>query len=135
MLFHIVDDEKYNKAINNISKLLTKDGFFIFSDVFLHSESKCLEHYVARSKKEIEEVIRKHGFEIIKRRPVFFFMHTPIDTHNKFIHWVWKMQNKIIHRGYKWANLLGFLIYPIEIIMINLFKEGPSTEIMICRKK
>ena len=31
--------------------------------------------------------------------------------------------------------LLGALIYPIEKALVRLMREGPSTELMVCRKR
>ena len=39
VLFHIVDDARYERAIQNISALLSPGGVFFFSDLFLHGET------------------------------------------------------------------------------------------------
>ncbi len=39
VLFHILEDEKFEKAIFNISKMLKPGGYFIWSDNFVHQKS------------------------------------------------------------------------------------------------
>ena len=36
VLFHIVDDNRYEKAIKNIHSMLKSNGIFVFSDNFIH---------------------------------------------------------------------------------------------------
>ena len=40
VLFHVVDDKKYEKTISNIYNLLQDDGYFILSDNFVHAEDR-----------------------------------------------------------------------------------------------
>lgn len=39
VLYHIVNDDRYQRAFENISKMLRPGGFFVFSENFIHRET------------------------------------------------------------------------------------------------
>jgi 2-polyprenyl-3-methyl-5-hydroxy-6-metoxy-1,4-benzoquinol methylase len=50
VLFHIVDDDRYGRALENVSGLLKPGGFFVWSDNFLrHGRRDAGLHQVSRS--------------------------------------------------------------------------------------
>lgn len=135
VLFHIVDDEKFQQALSNIHGLLKQGGYFILSDNFIHRPTYRSKHHVSRNIKEFEEALDKAGFKIIYRKPAFVFMNAPVDAKGRFVPWVWRMQEKLIYRNKKFGNFLGAMFYPFELLLTRLKKEGPSTEVVICVKK
>jgi SAM-dependent methyltransferase len=134
VLFHIADDKRYVKAINNIFSLLKPNGFFLWSDNFLHKKIFRTTHHVSRSLEYIEMVLDSAGFKIVERRPMFYFMNAPIDTSNRFYHLLWKIITKMVSESEYHGWIVGSFLYPLELICVDLAKEGPSTEIMICKK-
>jgi SAM-dependent methyltransferase len=137
MLFHIVDDERYRTAISNIHSLLRPGGWFIFSDVLLRSGGKRVDHMVCRSRDETYSVLRRTGFEIVRRRPVFVLMH-PVDSRGEVQKFAWRAVTYPI-RKCRWlteplGGALGATLYPLESLLTSVVHEGPSTEMIICRK-
>ena len=135
VLFHVVEDDRFIQAINNIHFLLKSEGIFLISDNFVHAETYRGNHHVNRSLNYITEVLKKAGFEILMRKPSFYFLNAPVDTESKFLRWFWNLQSKIIYRGDFYANILGAVVYPVDWLILQFISEGPTTEIMICRKK
>ncbi|MCL6471338.1 MAG: class I SAM-dependent methyltransferase [Firmicutes bacterium] len=135
VLFHIVDDDKYKNAIKNIADLIKPGGYLIFSDNFLHGETFRTQHQVCHTLNNIEEILAKAGFDIIKRKPMCYFMNYPIDSEKVIFKKVWSLIQKNTARGEKYGNRIGAILYPIESLAIRIFRESPTTEIMICRKK
>jgi SAM-dependent methyltransferase len=135
VLFHIVDDEKFQQALNNIHAILNQDGYFILSDNFIHRPTFRSKHHVSRNIKEFEIALENAGFKIIYRKPAFVFMNAPVDARGKFIPWVWRMQEKLIYRNKRFGGFLGAIFYPFELFLTRIKKEGPSTEVVICVKK
>ncbi len=135
VLFHIVDDFIYQKAFENIYSLLANDGFLIFSDLFLHGETKRSTHIVHRSLDQIEQILSEVGFQVVERRPMFVLMNTPWDSNSKFLKKFWQMVTKAV-QSYDWAGqkIVGSTLYPMELALVSTFKESPATEIMICKK-
>ena len=63
VLFHIVDDEKYNRAITNIASLVKSGGYFIYSDNFMKSQAR-IEHQSGRTEEAILAALRQNSFEV-----------------------------------------------------------------------
>ena len=135
VLFHIMDDARYEKAIINIYHLLNPDGLFLWSDNFLHDSPYRVTHQACRTLPFIESLLYKTGFEIVGRWPVFYFMNAPLDISCRLHRYFWKLITVLVSRYENWSRIIGCFLYPIELIFINTVKEGPSTEFMICRKR
>ena len=134
VLFHIVDDERYTQAFENIYQLLKHDGIFIFSENFVHGEEIRYPHHVSRPLGTIQDQVTNAGFEVICRVPMFYFMNTPVDTTNRIHHGIWRRISKWASKSTFLGFLLGICLYPFELILITFLKEGPTTELMICKK-
>lgn len=135
VLFHIVDDDKYAKAISNIYNLLKPNGILIFSENFIHNQSARSRFQSTRSLNEIQSLIQRSGFLVLERSPMFYFMNTPVDSDGVMINKLWYMVKRIANKGEAFGYMIGCLLYPFEIMMISTRKESPSTEMMICKKQ
>ena len=133
VLFHIVDDTRYENAIRNIFSLLKPGGFFIFSDNFLHHDSIRSARQVSRSLNVIQKVLRQNHFEVILRRPMFVLMNAPIDTNRSVLRAIWHAITSAVQYSESMAFIVCTILYPIELLLISIIKESPSTEMMICR--
>jgi 2-polyprenyl-3-methyl-5-hydroxy-6-metoxy-1,4-benzoquinol methylase len=135
VLFHIVDDNRYEKAIKNIHSMLKPKGIFVFSDNFVHGPAIRSTYQVSRSLSHIEKTLFDNGFEIIQRRPMFVLMNSPVDTTKRTSKRIWRYLSLLLQRyGDTVGSTVGCFLYPIEMILVSLLKETASTEIMICRK-
>src|SRR5215475_12148496 len=67
VLFHIVDDTRYENAIRNIFSLLKPGGLFIFSDNFLHCNSLRSARQVSRSLDMIHKILQEKNFQVLLR--------------------------------------------------------------------
>jgi SAM-dependent methyltransferase len=133
VLFHIVDDSKYERAIKNISTLLKAGGLFIFSDNFLHGDTVRATNQVSRSLTTIQKILEQNNFEVVLRRPMFVLMSTPIDSTRRIMKLIWRIVTSLVQRGEGTAYIVGGIMYPLELLLVTLIKESPSTEIMICK--
>jgi SAM-dependent methyltransferase len=135
VLFHVVDDEKYKKALENIYAALRPGGFFVFSEFFLHSESlKIAIHVMARSREKIEGLLSDIGFIICDRAPMFVVMNYPIDSRSKLLQRLWKIMARVVSIHNCFGFTIGAVLYPIEQLCAFLRKETPTTKMMVCRK-
>jgi 2-polyprenyl-3-methyl-5-hydroxy-6-metoxy-1,4-benzoquinol methylase len=134
VLFHIVDDVRYRTAMANINSLLGPGGYFFFSDNFLHRDALRSHHQVSRPLVSIERILQETGFKILDRIPMFVIMNAPVDTRNRFLPLTWKLITSTARRGEFASNATGCVLYPIELFLTSIGKEGPSTEMMICKK-
>jgi SAM-dependent methyltransferase len=134
MLYHIVDDAGYARAIANLAALLARGGVLVFTENLLHSQTQRAEHQTSRSFSEVCELLHEHGLKIELRRPVFVLMNTPVDSDSAFLGRSWTTVNSLVRRSPRWGDAVGAILYPVDVILSRFVREGPSTEIVVCRK-
>jgi SAM-dependent methyltransferase len=135
VLFHIVDDALYAAAYANVARLLKEGGYFLFSEVLLHSRTVRVRHQVSRPLEEVEALLRANGLEIISRRPMLVLMNPPIDSANPVARGLWRVLEGILTRAPSTGGVLGALLYPIELLLVSRLSESPTTEVVVCRKR
>jgi SAM-dependent methyltransferase len=135
VLFHIVDDIKFEKAIQNISSMLKKGGYFIYSDNFVNGKTDRRTHQVSHSKDELYLFFEKAGFEIIKHKPFMVLSNYPIDSKNPLLHIYWFFIENIIALIKPLGTPIGWILYQIDKLLINILDKSVSTEIILLRKK
>ena len=134
MLFHIVDEEGYVRAIQNLAGLLAPGGLLVLTENFVHRDTRRVRHEVDRSLEEIGSLLEGAGLVIESRRPLFVLMNTPVDSNSRFLEKTWTGVNLVVRHGPRSANLAGALLFPLDLALTHIMREGPSTEIMVCRK-
>jgi hypothetical protein len=134
VLFHIVDDSRVAQAVQNNYSIFQPGGLLVFSDNFFHGETIRATNQVSRSLKEIENVLIAAGFKIVERTPMFALMNYPVDSESQILKKSWRILAKIVSIHEISGFLIGALLYPVELLCVAAVKEGPSTEMMICRK-
>lgn len=135
VLYHIIDDERYEIAIKNIYGMLRPGGFFILSDNFVHRTTIRGSNQVSRSLYQIEDIVKRTGFQIISRKPLFFLMNYPVDSDSSIKKKLWNMSVLPATKSEAYGFVIGTILYPVELAMVNLFKESPTTEVMVCRRQ
>lgn len=134
VLFHIVDDARYTRAMRNVFSLLRPGGLFGFSEEFLHHPAPRAEHVVYRTMQEIERLLGATGFEIVARVPFHYFMNYPDDTRSRLAQRLWQALGKILSLHKLCGFLIGAGLYPVERLAVSLAHESPTSEFMLCRK-
>jgi SAM-dependent methyltransferase len=135
VLFHIVDDERYGQAMKNVFALLKPGGMFVWSDNFLrHGRRDAAQHQVSRPLEASTELLKDAGFEIVSRRPMFWLMNGPVDSTSRILHGWWKRLTRVVRHSDRVANVVGAMLFPVELTLTRVLRESPTTEIMVCRK-
>lgn len=134
VLFHIVDDRRFRNAIGNIHGALKPGGLFVWSDYFLHGREWRIQHQACRSLADIEGILDGSGFEISQRGPMFVLMANPLDA-GWFVRMLWYAAASLVSVSERFGGAVGRILYPREKRLIASRAEGPSTEIMVCRKR
>jgi SAM-dependent methyltransferase len=134
VLFHIVDDRKYRRALSNVYDRLRPGGFLFFTGNFLHTETRRSQHIVHRSLDEIRQVVEETGFEIVDRQPVFVVMNEPVDSPPALIRHLWPKIFRIASHSEAAGQFLGSVLFALEVPLTRMLGESPTTEIMVCRK-
>jgi SAM-dependent methyltransferase len=134
ILFHIVDDAAYQRALSNVFAALRPGGFFVFTENFLHGPTQRAEHQVSRSLRDIEAMLRQAGFVTIVRRPLFVLMNNPVDSNSWLLRSWWRNLVRVLHRAPRTSGAVGTLLYGPELALVRAVRDGPSTEVMVCRR-
>ena len=127
VLYHLVDDRRFMRAFSNVFELLEPAGYFVFTENFVHGDAVRVPHQASRSLQEIERAATDAGFEILRRRPVFYLMNTPIDSESRVHQTWWRVLKRLASRD-EWIGAgLGAMLYPLELALVSRLTEGPST--------
>ncbi|GAA4389272.1 class I SAM-dependent methyltransferase [Brevibacterium sp. NPDC049920] len=132
MLFHITDDAGHAQALRNAARLLRPGGLFVFSENFLFGPEQRGPRQVNRSMHTIERELAAAGLEPIRHTPMFVLMNAQVDAP-----WLRRRAWALVMRTVTAAGLGGLagrLLYPLEMRLLASRREGPSTELMICRR-
>jgi SAM-dependent methyltransferase len=133
VLFHVVDDERFGRAFETVFSLLRPGGVFVFSENFLRGGEQRAHHQVSRTLGTIEGAVTRAGFEIVERRPMFVLLNAPVDSRSPVLRATWQAFVSASARANALGGALGALAYPLELALLARAKEGPSTELMVCR--
>jgi len=134
VLFHIVDDTAFARAIENIASLLRPGGYAMLSDNFVHGPELRIVHQVCRPLDQIVAALRKAGLELERRVPMFVLMNTPIDTRSRIYAKAWRYMMGPVRLLHWLGHVQGAVMYPVEILLTKFLAESPTTELLVCRK-
>jgi SAM-dependent methyltransferase len=135
VLYHVVDDDGYRRAVANLNTLLKPGGVLILSENLVHGAWQRTEHQVSRDINWILGLLSDNGFEVAERRPVFVLMNTPIDSRSRLLEFSWATLMSLVKLRPAMGSVLGATLFPVELALTALLREGPSTEIVAARKR
>lgn len=134
MLYHIVDDSRYDQALKNFSLLVKHNGYLVFSENLLTTEEVRLEHQVSRTEEHVFAELKNNGFQLVRRVPMFVFMNDPVRTNNRIMRKLFSITYRLASKSERSGKLIGSLLYPIESFLIGRLNIGPSTETFVWKK-
>jgi 2-polyprenyl-3-methyl-5-hydroxy-6-metoxy-1,4-benzoquinol methylase len=135
VLFHIVDDERYRRALHNIAALLKPGGLFLFSDNFVHAGTVRTQHQVSHSYTHLMKWLHEAGFEVVVRKPFMVVTNSPVDSKNPLLKAWWFLLENALGLIKPLGHLLGPPLYLLDTYLTDSMKEGVSSEFLILRKK
>lgn len=131
VLFHIVDDARYESAFWNLATLLEPDGFLLFTENFLHAPRSGSAWQTSRTLVEVVAALSSAGMRIATRMPLFVLMNNPIDSSSSLLRRGWSLIQKLSTRSWLAGSVLGAAMYPAELLLVRALKESPTTEIAV----
>lgn len=134
VLFHIVDESRFDNALRNISKLLAPDGVLLYSDNFMRAEPVTAEHHVSRTLARIVNTLTENDLRVVSRAPMFILMNQPIDARRKRLAKLWWKLVQRANRTEASGYLTGATLYAADRLLVALLDESPTTEMMVCTK-
>lgn len=133
VMFHIVEDDRFDRAIANVASLMRSGGYFVWSDIFVHGRESSIRHMRVRSLARVTRALREAGLQVVDRRPLFFVMNDPLDA-APVARVAWKALAGAISLSERLGEWAGRAVYPLESRLVASRRESPTTEIMVCRK-
>jgi 2-polyprenyl-3-methyl-5-hydroxy-6-metoxy-1,4-benzoquinol methylase len=134
VVYHVLDDADYAHAFATLRELLEPGGVLVFSENFLHDEELRAPHQRSRTLGQIERVVRAAGLEILRRQPQFWLMNAPHDSPSRIRRLWWRGLAGVASRSNAAGACLGAFLYGPELVAVRRMREGPSSELMICRR-
>jgi SAM-dependent methyltransferase len=135
VLFHVLDDAGYERAFAGFAELLDEGGVLVFSENFLRHGELRVPHQRSREHARITATAVAAGFEVVAQRPLFWLMNAPHDSRSRLHRLWWRGLAGVAARSDRAGALLGAVLYWPERAATRVLREGPSTELMICRRR
>jgi SAM-dependent methyltransferase len=135
VLFHLIDDDDYRRALANLSRLVAPGGLLVISENFrLAGPRRFASVQVNREQDEILALLDENGLEVIERRPMFVVMNAPArGDHPGLQAWWLRVHRQLMARPWI-GGPLGAALYPVELACLGTVRRAPSTELVICRR-
>jgi SAM-dependent methyltransferase len=139
VLFHVVDEEGFESALEQVARALRPTGTFLVSDLFLHQEPVAAFHQVSRTLVRWQDALERAGLEIIGRLPIFVAMHPPYDLppglRRRFALRWWAWLEGRLEADQRMGRRLGPWLGRFDRVATRLVRDGPSTELLVCRSR
>jgi SAM-dependent methyltransferase len=133
VLYHVIDDQRYVRALHNLSRLLKPGGKLILSENCV-AQTQVGIHQVSRSRVQIENILREAHLVPFLQRPMFFLMNSPIDSGSPILHRWWSTVVRLSARNEVLGWSVGAAVLPLELALVRFAKRGPSSKIIVCRR-
>jgi SAM-dependent methyltransferase len=136
VLYHVVDDDRFRVLMSEIASLLKPGGLLIIHDQFVHGPASDHVYLRWRPLAEYVEILSNAGFEVLYRRPTFFFMIQAVDLKPSALRMMDALWEKLIAPSIRrFPRVAGAIGYVVDTMVCALLREGPSMEMMVCRKR
>jgi SAM-dependent methyltransferase len=134
VLFHIVDDDGFRRALQTLADRLAPEGRLVWSDNFLRGEEVRAPHQASRTEAAILDALAAAGLQPVTTHPMFVLMNSPVDSRSRLLGLWWSLLTRVAARGDRLGSVAGALLYGPELLLTRLVRRGPSTKIMVCRR-
>jgi 2-polyprenyl-3-methyl-5-hydroxy-6-metoxy-1,4-benzoquinol methylase len=135
VLFHVIDDDAYTRAVGNLAGMVKPGGILLLTETFARDRLQNADHNVFRSRELVESLLREAGMVPVASHPTFILLNEPLNSRNRALHWWWERATRMAKFGPRTAGLVGAGGYALESVALRLFPRfAPSTELVIWRK-
>jgi SAM-dependent methyltransferase len=135
ILFHLIDDDAYGRALDNLAALVRPGGLLVISENFrLEGPRRFASIQVNREEGEILAAFLGAGFELVSRHPMFVIMNAPARGGRPLLYAWWQRAHRLLMRRPSLGGALGAVLYPLELICVATVKRAPSSELAIFRR-
>ena len=133
VLYHLVDNERYEQAIWNLGASLRPNGILILTENLVTQELSGRDQ-ISRTRASVVSMLEDAGLEPVLERPVFFLMNTPVSSRSRLLDRWWRGVVRLVSRSDAVGWVVGAALFPIELVLTRVLRDGPSTKIMVWRR-
>jgi 2-polyprenyl-3-methyl-5-hydroxy-6-metoxy-1,4-benzoquinol methylase len=133
VLFHIVDDKRYEQAIANLAAMLKPGGTLLFTENFVNAP-QVARHQISRTEQSVRAMLESKQLSPAGQWPVFFLMNTPVSSQSQLLARWWRLAMRIAGHGEAWGWTLGAALFPVEVALGRVRRDGPSTKLAAWRR-
>lgn len=134
VLYHITSDREYGQAMRNTAAMLKPNGYFVFSENLIRCKPVREDHWVGRSREDILRAVSFAGLQVRRKVPQFVCMNSPIDMSSRLPRFLWRAAMAPVRFIPLLGHIYGAALFPLEVALTRVIKEGPSTELVVCQK-
>jgi SAM-dependent methyltransferase len=137
MLYHVVGDADFPVALANIADVVAPGGLLAIHDTFMQHGERDFGYIRLRTLAGYTEALDAAGFDILSRTPTFFSMvqchDLPLGWRTRLDDWTWHhVTNRFVQRL---PGAAGRVLYHVDRALGAVRREGPSYEMMVCRRR
>ncbi len=137
VLLHIPDPDQFSAALDSLTSLVAPGGFVLLSDLFLPLEVAA-PHQLSRTLAAYEEAMRRRGFRLVGRRPVFFLLHPSDFTRRGVRRWLagqrWRWLTRLVRLVPATGWVVGAPLYLADTLLQRVARDGPSTHLTLWQR-
>lgn len=146
LLFHIVDDEAFARAVDFIARQLAPGGYAVLTVGYTKSTPpQPSTHYHARTEAEYAAAFARAGLELVTAEPLFVTMNAPLDPtrvedpelRDTYAD-LWKATEELFgsqELAPRHAELAARMAFLHEQIHLKTGAPSPSAKLVIARKR
>jgi len=149
VLFHVVDEDKFEQAIKNLKKLCHEGTIILIMDHFLKEYKPAWRYENERTLERYEKVLSANSIEIEDMRPIFYLMNRPVDIERissklaqSFIKIMWwtngkmeRLSSKLGGLGRCISYLRALTLYYLDRFILKFTSVGPGAKLMVAKLK
>jgi SAM-dependent methyltransferase len=139
VLFHIVDDTAFARAIGNLAQLVRPGGCVLISDSLADRPWGPTQTEYHRTYQHYLVEMAKHGLQAVHVEPVFYTMTTTFAGSERLAKFTGHTTQVVARTAARpvtaWANhLTGAALYAADGALARSGERGPSLNILIAQK-
>jgi SAM-dependent methyltransferase len=137
VLYHIVSEEGFDIAIQNIRKLAKVGAYVLISDNFLRRYQPYVPglHQFSRTYGRYEDALNLNGIHVIDLVPIYYFLNAPVDINNPKLLWLAQTPWSLLHsvRNESYLNIVGAILYAVDVVALRFVKNSITSELLVCK--
>ena len=117
VLFHIVDDARWEQALTNLTDAVAPGGYFVFTEMFLRDHSRDAAHNVARGWPAYRPALLARGLVLLDDKPTHHLMNTELGV-------------------FRFLNRFPQLLYRVDLGLLlgGLLESMGPNRLVLCRR-